>query len=95
MSPADALAIPSRAGQTPIHWQGRYLDVWSAKRGLSQKLPRQLLKRTFNWGWLTGSELRSVITKTGTWQHPGRHGGGGEVESYTASSEGCKPNTGF
>jgi hypothetical protein len=26
------------AGQTPLLWQGRCLDIWSLKRGLSQKL---------------------------------------------------------
>jgi len=30
-----------------------------------------LLKTTFNWGWLTGSEVQSIIIKAGTWQHPG------------------------
>jgi hypothetical protein len=30
----------------------------------------------------------SFIIKTGTWQHPGRHGTGG-AESSTSSSEGC------
>jgi len=31
-------------------------------------------RTTFNWGWLTGSEVQSIIIKAGTWQHPGRHG---------------------
>jgi hypothetical protein len=43
--------------------------------------------RTFNWGWLTGSEVQSIM-KAGTWQHPGRHGKGG-AENSTSSSEGC------
>jgi hypothetical protein len=38
LSPADALAIPSWAGQTPILCQGWCSDVWSLKRGLPQKL---------------------------------------------------------
>jgi hypothetical protein len=33
--------------------------------------------RTFNWGWLTGSEVQSIIIKAGAWQHPDRHGAGG------------------
>ena len=35
-----------------------------------------LIRTTFNWGWLTGSEVQSIILKAGTWQHPGRHGAG-------------------
>jgi hypothetical protein len=39
--------------------------------------------RTFNWGWLTGSEVQSIIIKEGIWQCPGRHSvlsGGGEIQ---------------
>jgi len=53
-----------------------------------------LIKTTFNWGWLTGSEVQSIIIKVRTWQHPGRHGTG-EAESSTSSSEGCYQNTDF
>lgn len=28
---------------------------------------------TFNWGWLIGSEVQSIIITVGTWQCPGRH----------------------
>jgi hypothetical protein len=31
-----------------------------------------LIRTTFNWDWLTGSEVQSIIIKVGTWQHPGR-----------------------
>jgi hypothetical protein len=47
-----------------------------------------LIRTTFNWGWLTGSEIQSIIIKAATWQYPGRHGAGG-AESSTSSSEGC------
>jgi len=47
-----------------------------------------LIKTTFNWGWLTGSEVQLITIKVGTWQHPGRHIAGG-AESSTSSSEGC------
>jgi hypothetical protein len=43
---------------------------------------------TFNWGWLTVSEVQSIILKAGTWQDPGRCGAGG-AESSIFSSEGC------
>jgi hypothetical protein len=46
-----------------------------------------LIRTTFNWGWLTGSEVQSMIIKVGVWQHPGRYGIGG-AESSTSSSEG-------
>jgi hypothetical protein len=51
-----------------------------------------LIGITFNWGWLTGSEVHSVIIKVGTWQHSGRHGAGG-AKSSTYSSEVCSQNT--
>jgi hypothetical protein len=47
-----------------------------------------LIRTTFNWGWLTASEVQSIIIKAGAWQHPGRHGVGG-AESSKSSSEGC------
>jgi hypothetical protein len=40
----------------------------------------------FNWSWLTGSKIQSIIIKVGTWQHPGRHGAGG-AESSTSFSK--------
>jgi hypothetical protein len=46
-----------------------------------------LLRTTFNWGWLTGPEVQSIIIKAGAWQHSGRHGAG-RTESSTSSSEG-------
>jgi hypothetical protein len=46
-----------------------------------------LIRMTFNWGWLTGSEIPSIIIKAGAWQHPGRHDEG-VAESATSSSQG-------
>ena len=43
-----------------------------------------LIRTIFNWGWLTGSKVQSIIIKAGAWQHPGRHGAGG-AESSTSS----------
>jgi hypothetical protein len=50
-------------------------------------MAKAMFTRTFNWGWLIGSEVQSSIVKEGTWQHPGRHGTGG-AESSTSSSAG-------
>jgi len=47
-----------------------------------------LIGTTFNWGWLTGSEVQISIIKAGAWKHPERHGAGG-AESSTSASEGC------
>jgi hypothetical protein len=33
-----------------------------------------LMRTVFNWGWLTGTEVQSIITKVGACQHPGRCG---------------------
>jgi hypothetical protein len=30
-----------------------------------------LIRITFHWGWLTGSEVQSSNIKVGAWQHPG------------------------
>jgi hypothetical protein len=47
-----------------------------------------LIKTTFNWGWLTGSEVKSIIIKVEAWHYPGRHGTEG-AESSMSSSKGC------
>jgi hypothetical protein len=47
-----------------------------------------LIKTTYNWGSLKGSEVQSIIIKAGAWQQPERHGAG-RPESSTSSSEGC------
>jgi hypothetical protein len=47
-----------------------------------------LIRATFNWGWLTGSEVQSISSRCTHGSFPGRHGVGG-VESYTSSFEGC------
>jgi hypothetical protein len=40
-----------------------------------------LIRTTFNWGWLTGSEVQSIIIRVGTWQCPGRQGDGEGAKS--------------
>ena len=44
-----------------------------------------LIKTTFNWGWLTGSEVKSIIIKVGAWQCPDKHGVGGAKSSTFCS----------
>jgi hypothetical protein len=46
-----------------------------------------LKRTTFNWGWLTGSEVQSILIKTRACHYQGRHGTGG-AENSTASSGG-------
>jgi hypothetical protein len=52
-----------------------------------------LIRTTFHWDWLTGSEVQSII-KAGTWLHPGRHRSGG-AKSSTSTSEGFEEETDF
>jgi hypothetical protein len=52
-----------------------------------------LIRTSFDWGWLTGSEVQSIIIKAGAWQHPSGYGVGG-AESSTSHSKG-KQKTGF
>jgi hypothetical protein len=47
-----------------------------------------LIRTTFNWNWLTGSQVQSIIIKVGAWQGLGRHGAGG-AECSKSSSEEC------
>jgi hypothetical protein len=53
-----------------------------------------LIRTTFNWGWLTGLEVQSIIIKVGVWQHSGRHNIG-RAESPTSRSEGKLEKPGF
>jgi len=48
-----------------------------------------LIRTTFNWGWLTGSDVQSII-KVGAWQGPVRHSDGGP-ESSTSSFDTLPP----
>lgn len=45
------------------------------------------IRTTLNRGWLTGSEVQSIIIKVGVWQPPCGHGTGG-AESSTSCSRG-------
>jgi hypothetical protein len=49
---------------------------------------------TYNWGWLTCSEVQSIIIEAGALQHPGRHGAAG-AKSSAPSSKGKQEKTGF
>jgi hypothetical protein len=52
-----------------------------------------LIKTTFNWVWLTTSEVPSIVIKMGACQCPGRHGSGG-AGSSTSSFEDHLQKTG-
>ena len=67
----------------------RVLQLWT-----DTMTKATLIKTALNWGWLTGSEVQSIIIKVGTWQHSGRHGTG-VAESSTPSSKVCYHNTCF
>jgi hypothetical protein len=47
-----------------------------------------LTRTTFNWSWLTGSEVQSIIIKAEAWQCPSRRGAG-KAESSVSLSEDC------
>jgi hypothetical protein len=49
-----------------------------------------LLRIAFNWGWLTGLEVQSIIIKATVWQLPDMHGTRA-AESSTSSSAGRRP----
>ena len=49
-----------------------------------QRSKATLIRTICNWGWLTGSELQSIIIMAGAWQHPGRHGAGEGTEHSTS-----------
>jgi hypothetical protein len=66
MAPADAEAKPSRAGQTPVLWPGRWQDIWSPKRGLSQKLCGFRLYQK-----LLASVVHTLTCADYFWQSPG------------------------
>jgi hypothetical protein len=53
-----------------------------------------LVRTAYIWGWLTSSEVQSIIIKEGAWQYPGRHGAEG-TESSTSSFEGGWWKTNF
>ena len=64
-------------------WPGVLVRV-----SIAVKSKQALIKDTFNWSWLTGSEVQSIIIKVGTGQRPGSHGTGG-AENSTSLSEVC------
>jgi hypothetical protein len=53
-----------------------------------------LIRTTFNWNWLTGSEVQSIIIMVGAWQLPGRQGAG-RAENSTSLSGSYYQNKGY
>jgi hypothetical protein len=77
---------------TPLLVPTSVLGFYCCEQILKQ---RQLLKRkTFIWGWLTCSEVQSIIMKTVAGQSPGMHGVGG-VESSASWSKDSQKRTVF
>jgi hypothetical protein len=62
--------------------------VWTLCPFLELETKHPLIITTFNWGWLAGSEVQSIIIKMGTLQPPSRHGAG-RAKRFPSSSEGC------
>jgi hypothetical protein len=88
-----ALYMSSLICETKVGW----IDNVSVRVLLlcTDTMAKTALKRTtFSWGWLTGSEVQSIITKAGALQCPGRHGTG-RADSSMSSSDVCYQNTGF
>jgi hypothetical protein len=56
-------------------------------------MTKATLIRAFNWGWLTGSEIQSIIIMGHTWQCTGKHGSGKGAESSPSWSEGSQEKT--
>jgi hypothetical protein len=52
-----------------------------------------LIRTTFNWVLFIDSDIQSIITKVGAWQHPGSHGIEGPRSSTSSSED--KQKTGF
>jgi hypothetical protein len=66
MASANAEAKPSWAERTPVLWLGRWLDVWSPKRALPQKLCGFCLSQK-----LLGSVVHSLTCADYFWWSPG------------------------
>ena len=73
--------------KVPKPVEGCMLSKFGFQLLWTDTMTKATLIRTSNWGWLTGSEVQSIITKVRAWQCPGRHGTG-RAESSTSSSEG-------
>jgi hypothetical protein len=70
-----------------IHIEVVYNDTGLQVLLYLDTMTKATLVRTFNRGWLRGSEVQSIIMKAGAWQCPGRHGAAG-AENSTSSSKG-------
>jgi hypothetical protein len=66
MSSADPEAKPSRARWTPVLWPGRWLDVWSPKSALPQKLCVSRLSQK-----LLASVVHTLTHADYFWRSPG------------------------
>jgi hypothetical protein len=63
MAPQGALANPSQVECTPLLWQGRFLDVWSWRRVLLQKLCHFCLSQKLCSFCSPHSHLRRLVSE--------------------------------
>jgi hypothetical protein len=76
MAPPGAQVKSSCSGRTPLFWQERCLDVWSPKRGLSQKLSC----RGVCWLW-------AQVTQCWCWPEGSRDPGQAEFPVFLMLSQ--------
>jgi hypothetical protein len=81
MAPADLEAKTSRTRQTPVFWPGRWLDVWSLKMVLPQKLCGSCLSQK-----LLASVVHTLTCADNFLRSPGAKMAPTDPEAKTANS---------
>jgi hypothetical protein len=64
-----------------------FVLVWVLLLGTDTMTKATLIRTTFNWGWLTGSEIQSIIIKARSMS--GIHAGMVQEELRVVTFEGC------
>jgi hypothetical protein len=63
------------------HW---FTAPWLCRDSMTMAIMATLIKETGHLGWLTVSEVKSIIIMVGNMAHAGRHGAGEGAESSTS-----------